>query len=196
MSQATVTQILSSADQYQSSKSDIVKAFVAFIVAEIIFNLPAVITFSEKNLELTAMDVKMIPVGGLLFFIFWKAMEAKVFIPYLKLFEAREAATVGSVGIANEIESEARSLQEQYKQGIFNARKDAVQQKLEKLEIVKKDNTAVLTEAETKASQISDNARKELEAKMAELSNSLNQKVENLSEEVVNKIKAKPRLAA
>lgn len=177
-------------------KLEFVKALIVFVVAQAIFSLPGVIKFCEDNLELNAMDVRMIPVGGLLFFIFWRLMAEGVFKPYLKLFEAREAATIGSLDAANEIISEAKKLEAEYEDGVFNARKKAVSDKLLKLEEIKKENTAALSEAESKAAEITEQSRKNLEVKISELRSSLDSKVEELSGEVVEKIKIKPKLAA
>lgn len=168
--------------------------FLLAIIALPIYYYSAFEAFAINTFDLTEHDIKMIPVGIVLFFAFWKAMERFVFNPYLNLFEAREKATSGSEDLAQEILTSAKDVDSKFDKEIATARKEAVSKKLDAIEDAKKEAAALIEKAEDDSLAKTLEARKSIESEVEKIRETLNADVDSLSNEIVEKIKTKPQL--
>ena len=171
----------------------ILKATILLVLAELIVNLPAVYEFAEGSLMLNRPDMVMIPFSTFFFFVFWKLMERFVFLPYLKLHEARELATEGSTNLAAQSSQEAESLLNECQNKIGTARRDAMKAKNDRLEAQQEKAAAKIAQAEAAALEQLQKSQLEVKTKVAELEKDLNTKVDDLVGEIVDKLKSSPQ---
>jgi F-type H+-transporting ATPase subunit b len=92
-------------------------------------NFSAVTAFAAEFLSLTPSDVKMIPVGTALFFVYWQLADRLLFQPFLRVINEREAMTSGASSAAHDTLKEAEQLLTDYDDQILAARVDAMQKK-------------------------------------------------------------------
>lgn len=145
-----------------------------------------------KTLDLTASDVKMIPVGAVLFFMFWKFFDGLVFNKYLKLHEEREAAGSGAeVSAENKIE-EAKQLTAEYEEKLHAARVEFTKEKLTKVDLAKKAAHTEISRASKQAEESLTESREKLASQAERIREDLNSQVDALSRELTDKIKQKP----
>ena len=171
----------------------IIKASILLAVAVLIFNQPAVYKFAESSLMLNRSDMVMIPFSTFFFFIFWKIMEKYVFLPYLKLHEARELATEGSTDLASKSNQEAEEILSESQNKIGEAQRDAMKAKIDMVEAEQENAAAKIAEAEATALEQLQKSQQEVKTKVAELEQDLNTKVDDLVGEIVDKLKSSPR---
>lgn len=181
----------SSNEQCPISKN---KKFLVVILPIVVFlsiyyiSLDSFAAFAEKNFDLGYFDLVMIPVGSLLFFIFWKLMEAAVFKDFLNLYNSRELATVGSNEETARLQSETANLRVEYNDKLASEKKSALNKKADLIEHSKKEAANEIKEATTVINQ-------QAEAKINKSIDEINQekeelfaKVSELAEEVSQKI--------
>ncbi len=80
-------------------------------------------------LDLTPLDVRMILIGTVIFFVFMKLLERTLFAPHMRLSDAREASTSGAAEAAQKMNREAEKIQAKYEEQIGIARKNAMNEK-------------------------------------------------------------------
>jgi len=172
----------------------ILKATILLVLAVLLFNLPAIYEFAENSLMLTRADMVMIPFSTFFFFVFWKLMERFVFLPYLKLHEARELATEGSTNLAAKSSQEAETILSECQNKIGTARRDAMKAKINSLEAEQEKGAAKIAQAEAAALEQLQKSQQEVKTKVAALEQDLNTKVDDLVGEIVDKLKSSPQV--
>ena len=141
-----------------------------------------------QMLDLTPLDVQMILIGAVLFFIFLKLLERSLFVPYMTLVDARESSTVGATEEALKTTSQAETLRAKYEEQSGLARRQAMQEKAEKVEKAKKGADAILHEAEGRAEEIVRAAKLEAAKYIESNSQSVQGQATELSELLVARI--------
>lgn len=142
-----------------------------------------------KTLDLVPQDVVMIFVGALLFTLLWKALEAWLFLPFLKVVEARESATKGAVSDAAEMQQRADNLMREYNSELARKRVEAVERKLKLLEETKTKAAGIVSQAQQGAKSIIESARSEVVRRESELETRLAGEVDQVVDLVVQKLK-------
>ena len=170
--------------------------FLAAIIITPVYYYSSFEQIAGEHLDLTPWDLKMIPVGMLAFFLFWKAMEKFVFAPFLRLNIEREAITSGAMDTAQDLLAEAESIQQKYTDKINEARATAVKAKLDKLETARKEASEIIAQAENQAATIIESARSDLETNANKIRTDLLSEIESLANDIVQKLKTKPELTA
>jgi len=157
------------------------------VIAVIIGNQEVFFEVAEKNFQLTAWDVKMIPVGALLFFLFWQFCNAMLFHPYLELVEDRENMTEGATSTATDTIEEAAQLIDEYEAKMTEARVEAMQLKLEALAQAKEQAKTLTDEASVTAAKALEKTRASIREQIAAAKEEAKQQVEALSQEIASK---------
>ncbi len=132
----------------------------------------------------------MIPVGAVLFFLFYKAISAKLFAPFVGLFEAREQETVGAESRAAESSKEANDLTLQYEAEVRDARARAMEERDKILSQAKKEASQSLNQARDSAEELIRNARWEMAGSLDDLRKSAAKEADQLVEAIVEKAKS------
>jgi len=147
-----------------------------------------------KTFDLTVVDGYMILVVAVLFVILWKALEKTLFIPYIRLIEARERATVGVEEEANAAYSKAEVGERDYLLKIADARKIAMEKKLAIVAKAKGEAAKIADDATKEAERILLSARAEIkkDAEAARKATLLN--AEELANDLVSKLKQPPAI--
>ena len=138
--------------------------------------------------DLEPTDFYMILIGIVAFTVYWKVSESVLFGPLLKLFEEREAATVGAQEGATETLEEADKLESVYEESIAEARREAVSERAKVLSESGKKASVIVMEAETAAKEKIEKGREELAALESELRGKLNNDVESLADELATRV--------
>ena len=140
--------------------------------------------------NLTHDDVRMIPVGVVLFVIFWQIF-ARVFVkPYLKLIETREEATSGAQSEAQSKEAEAQAILAQYEDRLTTARVHAMKRRLDELESVKQETVALIAKAESDAAEETKRGRADIQKKLDSIRASVMGDADSMADMIVQRLKA------
>ena len=180
------------------AKDPLIVKLLGYLFLIAIFVFPAIYypsfeTIMVETFDLQRIEIQLIPVGAILFFLFWKLMDKKVFSPFLALVEAREKATAGSLVDADKIYKQATDVAEKTEAEILQARKDAVKIKNEKIleAKIKVDNSIKDFEQEMLTRLLE--SRNHLELEVDKINQDLNSSQETLANEIVEKIKVGPQ---
>ena len=143
-----------------------------------------------KTFDLGPLDVPMIAVGGVLFFCLYLAMKNSVWIPFLKLIEAREAAIEGAkVSAAADLKAVAE-LQRVVEEKIHEVRILANVEKQRQIETAKRQVSTIVADAEAEAGKIIDTDRAEIARQISELKSEIEARTDELVSTVVEKLKS------
>ncbi len=138
--------------------------------------------------DLSVLDFQMILVCAVIFYIYTVIASKTLFGPLLKLYEAREQATVGAESSASESLLEAENLEKEYEAQITEARIQAMQEKLEILSIASKDANETLGKAEDAARDEIVSARAKLEESREKLRSELFQDADAMAQELAKEL--------
>ena len=143
---------------------------------------------AKQHFDLLPQDLWMIPLGGLLFFVFWKLLTVILFKPCLRLVELREARTEAAFDTAEEVTLKATQAETDYEQKLLDARIEAMRQKLSDLSKAKSKAQEIVTEAQTTAQSKLEAARAEAERQAEALRADTLAQADSLADEVVQKL--------
>ena len=143
---------------------------------------------ASDTFKLTTEDVYMIPVGAVLFFLFWRAMDRYLFAPHLALIEAREEATQGAESSASELIEEAEKLTGEFDTSLTEARVEGVQEKLEKISTAKTAAQNTLNSSTHKAQEQLSNASEKAASDLVKVREGLSGEVDQMAELLVEKL--------
>lgn len=141
------------------------------------------------NFALEPFDVPMIVLGAVLFYIFCKLFGKHVVMPYMRLMEAREAATEGVVREAQAELRAAGELQHEFDARIQQARIAALAEKLKIVESAKKEGADLLKNAEDAARKILEEERGVLKQSLEEERSKASLEEESLVALVLQKLR-------
>lgn len=122
-----------------------------------------------KTFDLTVLDLQMIIVWALVFVVLWRSLSRFFVRPYLKLVEAREAATVAARETAAELNKAADELKEEYDRRLSAERARFQQHKQEALDRAKAEADSIVETAERESRHYRDTFRTELKSGLEEL---------------------------
>lgn len=142
-----------------------------------------------KTFDLTLLDGAMVVLVVPCFIVFWKVMERYVFLPYLHLLEAREAATTGAQAEAQQESERARSFLDEYEEKLTETRIEAMKSKLSLLQSAKSEASKIIDQAEGEARKHVQNARHEAAQHIAQLKSAATREAEMLSQLIADKIR-------
>ncbi len=132
----------------ESIVAAILMLIAAALVAAAAFNHEAFFHIAEEYFCLTKMDVLMIPIGAVLFVLFWRGLKFLLFNPLIALAEEREAAGPGAQQKAKELHRRAVLLEEDFERQMASARVDLMRHKLNEVNKAKERAAQILKEAE------------------------------------------------
>ncbi|MCB0333672.1 MAG: hypothetical protein KDD55_09255 [Bdellovibrionales bacterium] len=138
--------------------------------------------------DLSVLDFQMILVCAVVFYLYTVIASKTLFGPLMKLYEAREQATIGAESSASETIREAESLEQEYGAQLTEARIQAMQEKLEILSIATKDASGILGTAENTARDEILSARQSLEASREKLRAELFQDADAMAQELAGEL--------
>lgn len=133
-------------------------------------------------------DGYVIPIGAVLFVLFWQLMSRLVLKPFISLANQREEMTTGAEHSATAQEEKAESLIQQVETRLNSVRGELARKKVLALEEAKKEATRVVEEAQKAAADVVVKARKDIAERGASLRQTMASKVEDLAAEATNRI--------
>ena len=139
-----------------------------------------------ETLTLTRLDAIAIPIAGVAFYFFYRLLAKDVFIPYLSIFEEREAAVTGSV--ASSDKENASALEAQYENELSKKRAELVKKKVEKIAVAQKEADSLIQEAEKSATNEVQKFRTALSSEMTAKRATLPGEAKKLAEEIVRRV--------
>jgi len=143
-----------------------------------------------KTFQLSTKDVYMIYCCAVCFTALWIALDRVFFQSYLKLLEAREAATLGAADAALKLEREAMQLTEEYETKISEARRQAAAAKTKSIVTAKADAGRIIQEAQAQARTMLAEARAKHSQELKRLLSESSSKVSELSKSVTVKLQS------
>lgn len=148
-----------------------------------------------KTFDLTNTDALMIPFGAIFFFLLYKFLAAKLFLPFMKLVEAREGATTGAEESATQSSKKAAEILSEYELALRDSRARVMEERDRVVGIAKKEASQFLDKARDEAEEILRSARWEMASSLDALKKSALAEGDRLVEAVVEKVKAAPTQA-
>ena len=139
----------------------------AWAIFAIASNYRSFETFMAAYFSLTPWDLKMMPVGCVCFFLFWRSCKALIFDPCMELINAREQATEGSLTDSSDLLLKSEKLEQEYQEKIGAARIQAMQNKLELIKQTKTDSQNLLLKANQEAEAIIKTAQEKVKSEIA-----------------------------
>ena len=143
---------------------------------------------NQLDLSRESADHFMIVVGGVLFVLLWALLEKNLFGPFLKLNQAREAATEGASSDAVDLQNRANNLTEQYESEVFQTRTESMQTKLQKIAATKNEVEKILGSAEKEANQLLSNERENIASQLSDLRRKIESEGDLMVNDVVQKL--------
>ncbi|MCB0339787.1 MAG: ATP synthase F0 subunit B [Bdellovibrionales bacterium] len=145
--------------------------------------------------DLKPGDGLMIPIGVVLFVILWQFLDKYLFLPYVRLVEAREAATTGSVSSARDVVERTQAVKAECEEKLRRARVAAMETKLTQLREAKQKASEIIRASEDSAKTEIQALRDTLSSEMSAMRNDIQKQAELLAEAIVEKVQAPPKLA-
>jgi F0F1-type ATP synthase membrane subunit b/b' len=141
-----------------------------------------------KSFSLTPTDVMIIPIAALLFVVLWKTLESVLFLPFLKLLEAREQATIGNEAQAVADLNQVEELQRSYEQQLQEIRIRALEQKYRSLESTKQEVEKLAASEEAALLESSSRLRSDLDVASKNARAALVSDAQELADQIVSKV--------
>lgn len=141
-----------------------------------------------KIFDLSVRDAQMIVVGTVFFFLFWRLMHSLVILPFIKLYEQREALTTGVTSSTKEILEEAIKINREVDQALNQTRAEALSKKVAAINEAKKKAGALVADAEKDGAIALQAARDQRKASAEEVRKKLFEGAEGLASELAENI--------
>ncbi len=141
-----------------------------------------------KQFDLSSLDALMIVVGAFLFVTLWQLAARYLFGPYLKLVEAREAATSGAVDTIRNKKNQIESARVSYERVVTEGRVAAMKEKLAAVSAAKKEAAQITEKAEKEAHEALKQGRTALQGELDALRQESLKHVDSLAQGIVSKI--------
>ncbi len=122
-----------------------------------------------KMFDLTLIDAIMIPIGSLMFLVFWRTFGMGVVKPFADLVAEREQATLGAEDRSSAVRAEASDLRENFEKQVTNARIEHLKLKFEAVAKSKAAAAQLVAQAESTAEKTLEQAHVQAETKLKEL---------------------------
>ena len=131
----------------------------------------------------------MILIGTVIFFIFWRIVEALIFKPFLSVYEEREALTSGASESSKHILEEAHLINQRYEAELHAARVAAMGEKFQALTAAKKEASTITSDAENQVQEMIRKARWERENSLATTKGQVMSEAESLARTIAESLK-------
>lgn len=142
-----------------------------------------------KVFDLTARDGQMILIGSVLFYVFWRVIHVAVFLPFLKVYEEREALTTGASSSSKDLLDEAAAISKRYEDQVQSAHVSAMTEKYQALTQAKKEADALVATAEGEVQELVRKARWEREAALSATKAQVFSDADALAKTIADKLK-------
>ncbi len=142
-----------------------------------------------KTFDLTISDVRMILLFTLVFPVILKSLQNSIFKPFLRLIEAREAATLGAAQMIQDLRQQHDDLRQQLESKLAATRLTALQKKGERLKEVRQQASQKVLAAENSAKATVSAEREKIKLEFQTLQEGLVAQNSSLAEALVEKIR-------
>lgn len=142
-----------------------------------------------KTFDLTISDVRMILLFTLVFPIILKSLQNSIFKPFLRLIEAREAATLGAAQMIQDLRQQHEDLRQQLESKLAATRLTALQKKGERLKETRQQASQKVLAAENSAKATVSAEREKIKLEFQTLQEGLVAQNSSLAEALVEKIR-------
>jgi F0F1-type ATP synthase membrane subunit b/b' len=141
-----------------------------------------------EALSLTPIDAVMIPIGSVLMFFLWRALEKSVFIKFLTLNEAREAKTTGALEKASFDQATAETIESENEAKRAEARFQAMKQKNDFLTTIRTQAAALVEKAESEGQAFLKISREDIEKEVKTFEQALRSQTVAITKDVSAKL--------
>lgn len=141
-----------------------------------------------KTLTLSRGDAVAMVISACAFYALYKILSAKVFIPYLSFYEQREAASVGALDDAQEINRKASKLVREYEEKLNEEKIKISKVRGDSLNIVKTEIEKNIKSKEAETAKRVTEEREKISKEADELSKKISDLSEALSTDIVKKL--------
>jgi F-type H+-transporting ATPase subunit b len=139
-----------------------------------------------KNFDLVPQDLRMILLGAVLFVVLWKLLQAVLFAPYIKLLEAREAASTGAQATAQRNNADAQETLAKYNEELTAARVAFMGARNEAIERAREQADQIVGKAEHEVRQTIEAAHKEVSRDLEAVAEVVQREAEQLGNTMAN----------
>jgi len=141
-----------------------------------------------KTLTLTRTDAVAMIISAFLFYTLYKFLSAKVFIPYIALYEQREAASTGALDDAQDINRKAAKVNKEFEEKINDEKIKISKARSETISSLKSEIEKNIKSKESQVSIVVTQEREKIAAESTELNKKVTELSESLSADIVGKL--------
>jgi|GEM_PF-4919388 len=141
-----------------------------------------------QSLDLNETDALMIPLGTILFFVFFRLLSTRLFQPLIGILEERERRTIGSEQLSHELQEKAQDIRNRIEVRTSLAE---VQHQAERQLIVERgraEAAEIVAAAEAAASEIVRQSRTEIEHECSQIRDHSMGRLEEVADSVARRI--------
>jgi len=141
-----------------------------------------------QSLDLNETDALMIPIGTILFFVFFRLLSTRLFQPLIGILEERERRTIGSEQLSDELQEKAQDIRNRIEVRTSLAE---VQHQAERQLIVERgrvEAAEIVAAAEAAASEIVRQSRTEIEHECSQIRDHSMGRLEEVADSVARRI--------
>jgi F-type H+-transporting ATPase subunit b len=141
-----------------------------------------------QSLDLNETDALMIPIGTILFFVFFRLLSTRLFQPLIGILEERERRTIGSEQLSHELQEKAQDIRNRIEVRTSLAE---VQHQAERQLIVERgrvEAAEIVAAAEAAASEIVRQSRTEIEHECSQIRDHSMGRLEEVADSVARRI--------
>jgi F0F1-type ATP synthase membrane subunit b/b' len=150
---------------------------------------------AESVFDLSHVDLYIIPISGLAFFLFWRAIDKFLFAPTISLIEEREMLTAGAEVSAANAKEQTVALEAEYEEKLTAARIEGMQLKSKVLSAARSEAQKLIDDATLTASVDLETARTKISVDADDLRGQLMRESDDLVSAVVEKVTTTPATA-
>lgn len=141
-----------------------------------------------QSLDLNETDALMIPIGTILFFVFFRLLSTRLFQPLIGILEERERRTIGSEQLSHELQEKAQDIRNRIEVRTSLAE---VQHQAERQLIVERGRAEaanIVAAAEAAASEIVRQSRTEIDIECSQIRDHSMGRLEEVADSVARRI--------
>lgn len=141
-----------------------------------------------QSFDLTEADVVMIPIGTVLFFLFFRLLSTRLFIPLVTLLEERERRTTGAEDLSRELREKAQDVRNRIEVRASIAESQHQAERKLIVERARSEASKIIEAAESAASEIVHQSRGEIERECQQMRDYSLGRVEDIAREGARRI--------
>jgi len=141
-----------------------------------------------QSLDLNETDALMIPIGTILFFVFFRLLSTRLFQPLIGILEERERRTIGSEQLSDELQEKAQDIRNriEVRTSLAEAQHQAERQLI--AERGRAEAAEIVAAAEAAASEIVRQSRTEIEHECSQIRDHSMGRLEEVADSVARRI--------